>query len=137
MTTSIIDCSLHTSSFPSTYTGQGTLIGNPVNGGDIRQLVAGTFTSNGNTIQLNNGFAPMKVRIMNNTDGISWEWQYGMPAANSIKTTYGGSLASVVDTGSAITFTSDNGQNPGNVESTTLSATLAGTAKSISYWIEG
>lgn len=137
MTTNIIDTTLHVAAFPTTYTGQGTLIGNPCQGADIRQLVAGSFTSNGNATQLNVGFAPLFVKVMNNTDGISWEWRQGMPAANTIKTTYGGSLASVVDTTSQVTLTSDNGQSPGNVDTVLLGTTLNGTAKSIAYWIEG
>jgi hypothetical protein len=136
MTTSIIDTTLHTSSFPSTYTGPGTLIGNPVPAGGVVESVAGYFTSNGNVVQINVGFRPIAINIINTTDGITWGWQYGMPAANSVKTTLGGSLASVQDTGTAISVA--NGPAGGNGSSTvTLSATLTGTAKNICYLIEG
>lgn len=136
MTTSIIDTAFHGTSFPagSIYTGPGTLIGNPINSPEgSAQGVSGFFTSNGNAIQINVGFVPTRVEIVNTTDGITWMWEFGMPAANSVKTTLGGSFASVQDTGSAITVTGSVTDGSGGIGTVTLSATLAGTAKNITY----
>lgn len=135
MTTNIIDPSMHLSSFPTTYTGNGTLVGNTTQGAGVPERVNGNFTSNGNATQINSGFLPTHIYIVNTTDGITWEWMQGMPAANSVKTTLGGSLASVQDTGSAFTITKDG--SPGNVCSVTLSATLCGTSKNICFEIYG
>lgn len=134
MTTSIIDGSLHVSAFPTTYTGPGTLIGNAKNSlmGDNHQYYY--FTSNGNAVEILCGFVPRRIDVVNTTDGITWSWQYGMPAANSIKTTLGGSLASVQDTGSAFTI---GGDTMGNVGNLTLSSTLCGTSKNICVELEG
>lgn len=133
MTTSIIDGALNVSSFPSTYTGPGTLIGNVRKMGDVSNHQWYNFTSNGNTIQLNVGFLARKVRIINTTDGITWEWQYGMPAADSVKFVLGGSLAGTLDTGAAITINDELAGN-GYV---TLSAAAAGTSKNICVEVIG
>lgn len=137
MATSIIDTAFHGTSFPTGYTGPGTLIGNPINSPEASsQAVSGKFTSNGNAVQINTGFVATSVEIVNITDGITWSWQYGMPAANSIKTTLGGSLASVQDTGSAITTSGSITDGTGGIGTVTLSATLCGTAKNITYTIK-
>lgn len=136
MTTNIIDTMFHGSSFPSTYTGPGTLIGNPVNSPDgAAQGVSGYFTSNGNATQINTGFLATKVEIVNVTDGITWTWEYGMPAANSVKTTLGGSLASVQDTSSQISTSGSITNGTGGIGTVTLGATLCGTGKTITYKI--
>lgn len=137
MTTNVIDTSIHGSSFPSTYTGPGTLIGNPIqDGADAGgQGVSGYFTSNGNATEILCGFVPTEVEIVNTTDGITWEWQYGMPAANSVKFVLGGSLAGTQDTGSAITVTGSINNGTGGNGSVTLSSTLCGTSKNITYKI--
>jgi hypothetical protein len=136
MTTNIIDTMFHGSSFPSTYTGPGTLIGNPVNAPDgSGQEVAGYFTSNGNATQINIGFVATEVEIVNVTDGITWKWQIGMPAANSIKTVLGGSLTSAQDTTSQITVSGSLSNGTGGIGTVTLGTTLCGTAKSITYKI--
>lgn len=136
MTTSIIDPALHVSSFPTTYTGAGTLIGNCIQSGGDETDVHGYFTSNGNTVQINIGFNPMHIKIMNTTDVIVWEWMYGMAATNTLKTVTAGTTT--VDTGSAIVPTDQGGLT--NIEGNwivTLSATLCGTSKLIVFHIEG
>lgn len=136
MTTNIIDTAFHGTSFPAGYTGPGTLIGNPVNSpAGSAQGVSGKFTSNGNATQINCGFFVTKVKIVNTTDGITWEWQLGMPAANSVKTVLGGSLTSAQDTGSAITTAGSLTDGTGGIGSVTLSTTLCGTSKNITYEI--
>jgi hypothetical protein len=137
MTTNVIDTTFHGSSFPSTYVGPGTLIGNPISDGPDAggQGVGGYFTSNGNATQILLGFVATKVKVINTTDGITWEWQRGVPAANSVKTTLGGSLASVQDTSSQITVTGSVADGTGGNGSVTLGATLCGTAKNITYEI--
>jgi hypothetical protein len=103
MSTDIIDVTLHTTSFPPTYIGKGTLIGNPYQAADVPETIVLKVTSAGNAISIPVGFFPTNVRVFNSTDGIIWEQMYGMPAANAIKTTLGGSFASVVDTTGQIT----------------------------------
>ena len=138
MTVNIIDTAYHKSTFPAgnIYTGPGTLIGNPRQPASVDSEVWGYFTSNGNATQINLGFTPRKVRVINSTDGIIWEWLYGMPAANSIKTTLGGSFAGVVDTTSQITVSGDTPGTGGNCQ-VLLGVTMNGTGKLISYEVEG
>lgn len=133
MTTSIIDGALNASSFPTTYTGPGTLIGNARKMGDVSNHQWYNFTGNGNTIQINCGFLARKIRVINVTDSITWEWQYGMPAADSVKFVLGGSLAGTLDTGSAITVNDELAGN-GYV---TLSTTCAPSAKNICVEVIG
>lgn len=136
MTTSVIDIQFHGTSFPSSYTGVGTLIGNPLmhKGG---QGVSGNFTSNGNAVNIPLGFVPTDVEIVNVTDGITWKWQKGMPAANSVKFVLGGSLAGTQDTGSAITVSGSVTDGSGGNGACLLSSTLCGTSKNITYKISG
>lgn len=133
MTTSIIDGAINAASFPAQYTGPGTLIGNGRKMGDVSNYQWYNFTGNGNTIQINCGFIARKVKVVNTTDSITWEWQYGMPAADSVKIVLGGSLAGTLDTGGAITINDELAGN-GYV---TLSATCAPSAKNICVEIAG
>ena len=133
MTTEVIDVAFHGTSFPATYIGPGTIIGNPVVAASVVERLHGYFTSNGNAVSIKPGFRPLLIKVVNTTDGLVWEWQYGMPAANSIKTTLGGSLASVQDTSSQLALV-DGGAG---VFTLTLGATLCGTAKNITYCISG
>jgi hypothetical protein len=130
MPTQIIDTSLHLPAFPPAYTGPGNLIGNPVNSAGEPADVYGYFTSANNPVQINVGFAPLQVDIVDVTGVLTWRWQLGMPATNSIKTATG---ATTVDTTSGITVTTDLAGN-GLV---TLSAALVGTGKVICYHVQG
>jgi hypothetical protein len=131
MAVQIIDTSLHVAAFPATYTGPGNLIGNCVDSVGEAADVYGYFTSStGNTAQINCGFAPMSVDIIDVTGVLTWHWQLGMPASNSIKTA---TAAMTVDTGSAITVVSDLAGNG----SVTLSAAVCGNAKVICFHIQG
>ena len=137
MTTSIIDPSVHVASFPSTYTGPGTLIGNTIQSGGDETDVHGYFTSNGNTVQINLGFQPMRVHIVNITDGIQWDWMYGFPATDTIKTT-DATPAFATDTTSQIVATDQSGST--NIDGNwilTLGTTLCGTSKVICFHVEG
>jgi hypothetical protein len=131
MPTQIIDTSLHLAAFPVGYTGPGNLIGNTVQSGGEACDVYGFFTSStGNAVQINVGFKPCLVEIVDVTGVLTWRWQWGMPATNSIKTA---TSATTIDTGSAITVAVDVGGN-GIV---TLSTTLCGNAKVICYHVVG
>jgi len=92
--------------------------------GGISNFSAGSFTSDGTAATVTLGFNPSWVKVVNTTDNIQWDKIYGMPAANSVKTV-GGTVAITQDTGSAILFNGDG--------TITLSATLAGTSKAISF----
>ena len=133
MTTNIIDTSVHGSSFPAQYTGPGTIAAAAKNAGGVCEMSAGFFTSNGNPTQINVGFRPIEIRVVNLTDGIVWDWQYGFGATQSIKTVLGGSLAETLDTSSAFTISTDLAGN----HTVTLSAAANGTAKSLVYNITG
>jgi hypothetical protein len=129
MPTQIIDTSLHAAAIPATYTGPGNLVGNAVNsrGADVY----GFFTSStGNPVQINVGFQPLQVDIIDVTGVLTWSWMLGMPLTNSIKTA---TAAMTVDTTGAITVATDLAGN-GNV---LLSTALCGNAKVIAYHIMG
>jgi hypothetical protein len=133
MATQIIDTSLHGAAFPATYTGPGNLIGNCVQSGGEACDVYGNFTSStGNTAQINCGFQALQVDIVDVTGAITWHWQYGMPATNSVKITLG-TVAGVLDTSGAITVSSD----PAGNTNVTLSTTVCGNAKNICFHVQG
>lgn len=134
MTIDIIDTSLHVATIPATYTGPGTVVGNTSGAGGTISDVSGFFTSTGNVTQLNLGFRPKKIEVVNDTDNITWVWMRGMAATHSIKTTFSGPTIAM-DTGTAISVTeAATGSGNWNVS---LSATLCGTSKSILFWVEG
>lgn len=134
MTTDVIDLALSVSAFPATYIGPGTLIGNPRRDTGNDNDVDGYFTSDGNAVSIPLGFKPLGVKLVNMTDGIVWEWRYGMPATDAIKTTFTGPVVAV-DTTSAITVT-EPATNSGNY-TLLISAAAAGTAKLILFDIDG
>ena len=72
------------------------------------------------------------ARVVNLTDGIAWDWQYGFGATQSIKTVLGGSLAETLDTSTAFTVSTDSAGN----HTMTFSATAMGNSKSIVFYIE-
>jgi hypothetical protein len=132
MTTDVIDISLHTSTIPTTYTGPGTVVGNTVSSAGVDNEVSGHFTSTGNATQIDLGFRPLEVTVFNETDGLEWEWKYGMAATHTIKTTFTGPVIAT-DTTSAITVT-DGGSGNWTV---LFSAALCGTSKNIIFEIDG
>lgn len=132
MTINYIDMSLNAATFPPTYTGKGTLIGNARKSGGIDNDAWANYTSNGNVTVLLLGFTPREVKVINTTDGLIWEWSYGMPAADSVKLTLG-TVAAVMDTSSQITISSD----PAGNSTVTLGATLNGTSKNICVELHG
>ncbi len=134
MATNIIDTMLHGSAFPSTYTGPGTLIGNPISEQDT-QGVSGYFTSNGNATEILLGFVPTEVEIVDVTDALTWKWQYGMPSTDAIKITLG-TVAGALDTTSQIVVGGSVVDGSGGNGTVTLGATLCGTAKNIVYKIK-
>lgn len=136
MSTDIIDTSFHGSAFPSTYIGPGTIPAHCAQSAGTETDVHGYFTSAGNAVQLNVGFKPLEVRIINTTDAIEWEWMNGFPATNTIKTVLGGSLTRALDATSAIVV-SEPAPNGGGNWIVTLSAALVGSAKNICFKVEG
>ena len=145
MTTNYIDIAFHAAAFPATYTVPGALqalgvttktdllVGNIL--ADLEDDdISGYVTSAGNAIVIPIGFNPVRVKVINWTDGIAWEWMWGAPATDSAKFTTAADLA--VDGNSQIVVTTYNG-TPGSVASVTLGATLAGTSKVLSFRIEG
>lgn len=135
MTTDVIDLALHASAFPATYIGDGTLIGNVISSAGDENDFHGYFTSDGNAVSIPCGFRPLEIRVINETDGIEWEWQYGMAATHTIKTVFA-TPAITVDTGSAILVT-DDGTGTHSKFTVTFSAGLAGASKNIIFKIEG
>jgi|GEM_PF-3253861 len=132
MTTKYIDTTISGSSFPTTYIGAGTVAANCITSAGVVNLTTGNFTSDGSTIVINLGFQPRRVSVVNETDTLLWGKQVGMAAANCTKIT---STTLSVETGSDILF---NQANTGEGNWTvTLSSTLCGSSKAISFVIEG
>ena len=128
--TDVIDLAFHGSSFPSNYTGAGTLIGNPFeSNGPTR--VSGYFTGSGNAVSIPSGFQPNHIRIADETNVIIWEWFRGQAATHTWKQVTNGTTT--VDTGSAIVVSASKDGNC----TVTLSATLAASSANISYSFEG
>lgn len=54
----------------------------------MNNVKVGTYTGTGAAINIELGFIPDYVRIVNATDGdIAWEWFYGMGAADALQGT--------------------------------------------------
>jgi hypothetical protein len=134
MATDIIDPALSVATIPSTYTGPATIAAACYKAGGVCERINGFFTSAGNAVQVNAGFRPTSVKIINTTDGLIWEWQYGMATTQSIKTTLGTGQA--LDTGSAIVVSDPDSGTASNYR-VTFSATAMGTSKAIRFQIEG
>lgn len=130
MAINVIDTAFHGSSFPTSYIGPGTLIGNIRNAASVLNQTCGNYTSNGNQTQIKLGFRPTKVKFFNLTDNTVWEWASGFGATQAIKSVAG---TTTVDVTTAFTFT-DGGS--GNWTLTT-SAALEGTGKAMVFSIEG
>jgi hypothetical protein len=84
-------------------------------------FATGSFTGDGNTINIPLGFKPRYVRAINETDAIVWEKFEGEAAANSVKT----DTAVALSTSSDVLFNSDN--------SISFSATAAPSAKVVAW----
>lgn len=91
----------------------------------MANIVTGSFTSDNTITEVNLGFTPRWVKVVNSTDVIVWEKIEGMATADSVKTVTAGTTT--VDTGAAITIDTDG---------FTLSAATVGSAKAIA-WIAG
>ena len=131
MTTKILDSGVYVRS--ANYTGPGQIDGNCRNSATIHNMLTGNFTSDGSDVQINLGFRPRRIKVINETDAITYERSAGMAAANTVKIVLGGSLAGTLNTSSAI-VESDGGS--GNY-SVTLPAATVGTSKAIAFVIEG
>ncbi len=136
MATQIIDTTINGSSFPATYIGAGTLIGNVRRSSDVVNDIYGYFTAAGNAVQINLGYRPLEIEVLDLTGVIQWSWLYGMPATNSLKGVAAGTLT--VDTTSAIVVSEPNpaANNSGNYI-VTLSAALCVSTHLILFYING
>jgi len=130
MTIDVIDIALHTSSFPATYTGPGTLIGNCISSNDSDE-VQGWFTADGNQVNIPLGFRPMVISIFDETGVVKWEWKYGM--TNIFKTVAAGTLTD--DANGYLTVTQDDGSNGNYLVS--IAAGIAVSGHKILFEIDG
>jgi hypothetical protein len=132
MATKYIDTSISGSSFPTTYTGPGTLAASCLTSGGVVNLTTGNFTSSNDDVVIRIGFQPRRVTVLNETDTIRWGKLVGMATANCTKET---SSTLSVETGSQILFDQANVGDP--VWTVTLAAALVGNSKAIVFVIEG
>jgi hypothetical protein len=130
MTTDVIDLTFHGSSFPTTYIGVGTKVGNPLSAVSNPPRISGYFTGAGNVVSIPVGFQPSHVRIVDETDVIIWDWYKGLAATHTIKQVTAGTTT--VDTTSAILVSTDLAGNC----TITLTAALAVNAANICYVID-
>ena len=67
----------------------------------IVNFSSGSFTGAGNAVDIQVGFTPRYVKIVNWTDNITWEWLDGAPSTNALKSIAAGT--NTVDATSGIT----------------------------------
>jgi len=96
--------------------------------GGVSNLAVGSFTSDNTAVNVNTGFKPRYVKVINLTDKIVWEWTYDMAATHTLKTVAAGTITD--DTTSAIVA---HGGPDGDFRGFALSAAAAGNAKVIHY----
>jgi hypothetical protein len=131
MPTDVIDISLSNSSFPLTYTGPGTLIGNSYYS-SAADVCTGYFTTDGNPVAIPLGFVPQSVEVLDLTDATRWTWMRGMPATDALKEVTAGGMT--VDTTSAVSVAVSGANGTATV---TLSATDFPTGKAVLFKILG
>jgi hypothetical protein len=88
----------------------------------VANFASGSFTSDGNATIVKLGFTARRVEAVNSTDTIVWTKLEGMAAANCVKVT---STTQSIETSSDILINTD--------KTITLSATLVGSSKAISW----
>lgn len=130
MTTDVIDTATNTR--PATiYTGPGTIDANAEISGGVGNLTTCNWTGSGNAVQVNVGFHPRRVFLMNMTDNISFEWITGMAATDTVKTVAAGTR--IIDTTSAIVPTADAAGN----DTIAIPASAAPSTKLLVLTIQG
>lgn len=92
--------------------------------GGVVNSVVGSFTSDGSAQTVTCGFKPNYFKVINETDTIVWEAFLSSSSTKVLKVT--GVPAVTIDTGSAIVINTDG--------TVTLSATLVGTSKVITFF---
>ena len=99
---------------------------------EVANIATGKFTSDNTIANIQCGFSPKFIRVVNTTDVIIWEWNEGLAATNTIKVVTAGTTT--IDTGTAISVPVDAGKATvqGSV-SFNISAAAAGNAKAISW----
>jgi len=93
------------------------------NSNGVVNMATGSFTGAGAAVEVDLGFTPRYIKIIDEDNVITWEKLTGLAAANSVKTVTAGTTT--VDTGSAITI-DDGGFS--------VSATLAASSANI-VWV--
>lgn len=99
-------------------------------GGITNYLSVAFAAANGNSKQIECGFVPRRVEVINETDTIVWTKHHQMAAANAVKET---GSAMTIDTGSRILFV-DEGSGKGAV---LLDPTVVPAGKNVSVQIFG
>ncbi len=90
----------------------------------MNTVKVGTYTGTGAAINIELGFIPDYVRIINATDGdISWEWFYGMGAGDAFQTANHASAQQSLITSNGVDayVPTDFTNNPGFTVGTSLS----------------
>ena len=158
MTTNYIDIGFHGSTLPATYiipgglraagcTDTATLLAGNIMADLEDDDISGYFTGAGNAVVIPIGFNPVRVQVVNWTDGIKAEWLWGAPATDTLKAIAnpatvvaagGGTVPAnvLLDANSLIVVTPVDG-TPGSNGSVTFAAALAVNAKVLSFRIEG
>lgn len=93
--------------------------------GGVVNSAVGSFTSDNAAQTLTLGFKPNYVKIINETDAIIWE-SLSVSSSTKVVKYNGTGPAITVDTGSAIVINSDG--------TVTLSSTLVGNSKVITFF---
>ena len=131
MATKYIDINLHASSFPATYTGVGTLIGNPLVTDPGTERISGYFTGTGDAVIIPLGTQPTHISVVDVTGNIVWEWYRGLAATNTLKNVAAGTRT--VDATSALVVSVDLAGNG----TLTIAAAVAVNTNLLIYSIEG
>jgi hypothetical protein len=88
----------------------------------ISNFSSGHFTGAAGAVVATVGFAPRFVQVIDSTTPVLWQWQEGMAATHTLKTT----TAAADDTGSAIVVDT-------SARTITFSATLAASSAAITW----
>lgn len=88
----------------------------------VVNFASGVITGAGATAEVDLGFKPRHIKVVDSTNVIVWEKLEGMAAADSVKTVTAGTTT--IDTGSAITI---------NTDGFTLSATAAASSAALAW----
>lgn len=103
--------------------------------GDITGYLTVPTLTNVSNIVFVPGFAPTKIRIIDWTNYVEYEWVYGAPATNTLKRSASSTYNSV-DTNTIITWTADAAGGQGNTGYITVKTSIFTAADVVSFEIE-